>query len=112
MQDTGDFTLARADATESDSPSSTNNDLDRPEAVAGPAGVGPGGARVLSISSLVLWRTLTEAYARIGLDALGDEAFRAIVLARIVEPTSKADSLRVLAGLGAPCPDRSTLFRL
>ena len=34
-----------------------------------------------------------------------------MVLARIVEPTSKADSLRVLAGLGAPCPDRSTLFR-
>jgi len=59
----------------------------------------------------VLWRTLVEAYSRIGLDVLGDESFRAMVLARIVEPTSKADSLRVLAGLGAPCPDRSSLFR-
>jgi hypothetical protein len=42
---------------------------------------------------------------------LADEAFRAMVLARIVEPTSKADSLRVLAGLGAPAPGLRTLFR-
>jgi hypothetical protein len=34
-----------------------------------------------------------------------------MVLARIVEPTSKADSLRVLAELGAPCPSLRTLFR-
>jgi hypothetical protein len=40
---------------------------------------------------------------------LADEAFRAMVLARIVEPASKADSLRVLADLGAPA--LRTLFR-
>jgi hypothetical protein len=33
---------------------------------------------------------------------MADEAFRAMVLARIVEPTSEADSVRVLADLGAP----------
>ena len=38
------------------------------------------------------------AYDALGLDkaADGDEAFRQLVLARIIEPTSKADSLRVM----------------
>jgi transposase len=36
---------------------------------------------------------------------------RGMVLARIVEATSKADSLRVLAGLGAPVPTTRTLYR-
>ena len=54
---------------------------------------------------------LTDAYRRLALDALADEAFRAMVLARIVEPTSEADSLRVLADLGAPAPGQRTLFR-
>jgi hypothetical protein len=34
-----------------------------------------------------------------------------MVLARIVEPTSKADCLRVLAELGTPAPGLRTLFR-
>jgi len=75
-----------------------------------PAAVDAGG-RVVATSSLVLWRVLTAAYARVGFDALGDEAFRAMVLARIVEPTSKAHTLRMLAELGAPCPSLRTLFR-
>jgi hypothetical protein len=75
-----------------------------------PAAVNAGG-RVVATSSLVLWRVLTSAYARVGFDVLGDEAFQAMVLARIVEPTSKADSLRVLAEIGAPCPSLRTLFR-
>jgi hypothetical protein len=55
------------------------------------------GARVVETSSLLLWQVLTDAYRRIGFDVLDDEAFRAMVVARIVEPTSKADTLRVLA---------------
>jgi hypothetical protein len=68
--------------------------------VSGPAAettsvkVVPGTARVVSTSSLLLWKVLLEAYSRLGLDVLDDEAFRAMVLARIVEPTSKADSPR------------------
>ena len=50
-------------------------------------------------------------YAQLGLEVLADEAFRAMVLARIVEPTSKADSLRAHAHLGAPAPPLRTLFR-
>jgi transposase len=69
------------------------------------------GGRVVATSSLVLWQVLTAGYARLGFDALGDEAFRAMALARIVEPTSKADTLRVLAELGAPCPSLRTVWR-
>jgi len=68
-------------------------------------------ARVVGTSSLVLWRVLVEAYSRVGLDVLDDDAFRAMVLARIVEPTSKTDSLRVLNELGAPSPTVRTLYR-
>jgi hypothetical protein len=75
-----------------------------------PATVNAGG-RVVSTSSRLLWQVLSDAYSRTGFDVLGDEAFRAMVLARIVEPTSKADALRVLTDLGAPCPSLRTLWR-
>lgn len=38
----------------------------------------------------VLWEVLAEAYSRLGFDVLGDEAFAAMVLARLVKPASKA----------------------
>jgi Transposase DDE domain len=73
-------------------------------------GVGVG-ARITATRSRILWEVLTAAYARLGFDALGDVAFRAMVMARIVEPTSKADTVRVLEEIGAPCPSLRTLFR-
>ncbi len=60
---------------------------------------------------VVLWRVLTDAYARLGFDILNDAAFRQLVLARIVEPTSKADSLRVLDELGVEHASLRTMFR-
>ena len=48
---------------------------------------------------------------RAGFDRLGDNAFKALVLARIIEPTSKADTVRVLAELGVPGPTRVTYMR-
>jgi len=85
------------------------------DAVPGSAGGRPvtvnAGGRVVATSSHLLWQVLTDAYAQLGLEALADEAFRAMVLARIVEPASKADSLRVLADLGAPASALRTLFR-
>lgn len=62
-------------------------------------------------TSAVLWQVLTSAYARLGFDALGDDAFRQLVMARIVEPTSKADSVRVLDDLGVPHASLRTMFR-
>ena len=50
----------------------------------------------------VLWDTLDGAYRRLGFDtATGSDAvFRDLVLARIIEPTSKLDSLWVLEEVG------------
>jgi transposase len=70
-----------------------------------------GGAWITSSRSQVLWDVLTGAYARLGFEVLADEAFRAMVLARLVKPTSKADTVRTLAEIGVPCPSLRTLFR-
>ena len=43
--------------------------------------------------------------------ANGDEVFRQLVLARIIEPTSKQDSLRVLAEAGVEAVSYTTLKR-
>ena len=69
------------------------------------------GARIVSTTSQVLWDVLVGAYTRLGFDAVADEAFRAMVLARIIEPTSKADTVRVLGEIGVGCPSLRTLFR-
>jgi hypothetical protein len=43
-----------------------------------------------------LWEALSRAYEVLGFDLVldGDEVVRDLVLARIIEPTSKADALR------------------
>ena len=60
-----------------------------------------------------LWDGLCRAYELLGFDqATGrDSVFRDLVLARIIEPTSKADSLRVLAEVGVEPPAYRTLNR-
>lgn len=76
------------------------------------AGSVPAGQAVItSKSSALLWHVLAAAYARLGFVALGDEAFKQLVLARLVEPTSKADSIRALDGLGVPHASLRTMFR-
>jgi hypothetical protein len=59
----------------------------------------------------LLWNTLREQYRQLGFDQLDDEVFEALCIARIVEPTSKLDSLRVLADLGVDPIDRNKLYR-
>lgn len=60
-----------------------------------------------------LWDGLCAGYVRLGFDraAGGNEVFRDLVLARIIEPTSKADSLRVLAETGVNTVTYRTLTR-
>ena len=82
----------------------------QPAAGGRPAAVSAGG-RVAGTSADLLWAVLTSAYARLGFDVLGDDGFRAMVLARIVEPTSKAEVVRVLDEIGAPAVSLRTLFR-
>ena len=91
-------------------------DWTEPKALKVPASRGrppvvAGGGRLIGTSSVLLWETLKDAYSRLGFEELGDDAFRAMVLARLIEPTSKADTLRVLSEIGAPTPSLRTLFR-
>jgi hypothetical protein len=60
-----------------------------------------------------LWDALCRAYDRLGFDPAtgGDEVFRALVLARIIEPTSKLDSMRVLEETGVDPVTYRTLTR-
>ena len=48
----------------------------------------------------LLWQVLEKAYADLGFDVLEDEAFKQMVLARLVEPTSVSDTVRVVEDLG------------
>jgi hypothetical protein len=82
----------------------------QPAAGGRPASVAAGG-RVVGTSADLLWAVLTSAYAQLGFDVLGDDGFRAMVLARIAEPTSKAEVVRVLDEIGAPAVSLRTLFR-
>jgi hypothetical protein len=59
-----------------------------------------------------LWETLTTAYRVLGLDrACPDDVFCQLVLARVVEPVSKLDSIRVLEELGIEAPSYPTIKR-
>ena len=60
-----------------------------------------------------LWDGLCRAYQVLGFDSAtgGDEVFRDLVLAGIIEPTSKADAMRVLAETGVEPVDYRTLTR-
>ena len=58
----------------------------------------------------MLWRVLINAYRQLGFDQIDDEVFRSLVAARIVEPTSKLDTVRVLGELGMAAPHVNTLY--
>ena len=81
-----------------------------PPASSGPANVG---AVVASKRSGLLWDVLHGAYTRLGLGEAvgGDQAFEQMVLARLIEPTSKAQVPCVLADLGLESVSVRTLFR-
>ena len=55
--------------------------------------------QVQSVSQL-LYDSLIELYTQLGFSQLKDDTFAALCVARLVEPTSKLDSLRVLVDLG------------
>lgn len=68
--------------------------------------------RVLKSSSGLLYDALAQVYASLGFEAAaGDEVFRDLVIARVVEPTSSLDVDRVLAELGRTSASLSTRKR-
>jgi hypothetical protein len=69
-------------------------------------------APIVASQAKHLWETLTTAYQVLGLDrACADEVFCQLVLARVVEPTSKLDSIRVLTELGITAASYPTIKR-
>jgi hypothetical protein len=67
--------------------------------------------RTTATYSRLLYDVLRSVYAGLGFDVVGDAVFRDLVIARIVEPTSKADAARVLADLGVKTLSYRTIQR-
>lgn len=68
---------------------------------------------ITSTRSRHLWDALCLAYTGLGFDtACGhDEVFQALVLARVIEPVSKLDTIRVLDEIGIAAPSYRTIVR-
>jgi hypothetical protein len=79
----------------------------------GQAGTAGGSLEIVASRSQHLWQALCQAYRVLGFDKVldGDEVLRGLVLARIIEPGSKVDALRVLAETGVQPPAYRTLKR-
>ena len=67
--------------------------------------------RVVGTSSRLLFDTLAGLYDDLGFGVLGDETFRDLVIARVVEPTSILDTGRVLTDLGQEPASEKTMRR-
>jgi hypothetical protein len=89
-------------------------DLDLDAAATATAAAGSSGPLEIASSRMGhLWDGLSSAYDALGFSRAvgGDEVFRQLVLARIIEPTSKQDSLRVLAEAGVDAISYATVKR-
>lgn len=75
-----------------------------------PAGRDAVGPVVEYAAAEVLWSVLAGAYRALGFDQIDDEVFALLVGGRLVEPTSKVDTIRVLTDLGLPAPHRNTIY--
>ncbi len=77
------------------------------------AAAGSGPLQIVSSRAGHLWDALCRAYDAVGFVEAdgGDVVFRDLVLARIIEPTSKLDSLRVLSEVGIGSASYATLKR-
>jgi hypothetical protein len=69
-------------------------------------------ARIAASRSVLLWEALERAWGALGFDgAVPDGVFKKLALARVVEPASKLDTIRVLGELGVPAPSYATIKR-
>lgn len=87
----------------------------QPELDLGTATPPAGTAEITSSRMGVLWDLLSMAFDRLGFtdvpDAGDGDVFRRLVLARIIEPVSKLDSIRVLDEAGLEAPSYATIKR-
>jgi hypothetical protein len=76
-----------------------------------PAGAPAPPGRITATHSRLLYDVIGSVYDWLGFDVVDDAVFRDLVIARIVEPTSKADAARVLTDLGADTVSYKTIQR-
>jgi Transposase DDE domain len=67
--------------------------------------------RTAATHSRLLYDVLGTVYDWLGFGIVGDAVFRDLVIARIVEPTSKADAARAMTDLGADTVSYRTIQR-
>lgn len=65
----------------------------------------------LGASSAYLYETLQEIYRILQFDQLKDTIFEQLVLARLIEPASKRDTIRILEELGLTPPSYTGIHR-
>ncbi|OFB45750.1 transposase [Mycolicibacterium sp. (ex Dasyatis americana)] len=80
-------------------------------AAGAPKGAAVPSGRTTATCSRLLYDTLAAVYDWLGFNAVDDPVFRDLVIARLVEPTSKADAARVLTDLGADTVSYKTIQR-
>lgn len=62
--------------------------------------------------SRLLYDTIAGVYQGLGFDAaVDDEVFRDLVIARVIEPASKLDTIRILTELGLQAPSNTGIHR-
>jgi len=61
--------------------------------------------------SQYLYNQLLSAYQQLNFDQLTDKVFAQLVIARLIEPTSKLDTIRVLGELGLTPPSKDKICR-
>jgi hypothetical protein len=76
-----------------------------------PKGAAAPPGRTAATSSRLLYDVLGALYDWLGFDTVDDGVFRDLVIARIVEPTSKVDASRILTDLGADTVSYRTIQR-
>ena len=66
---------------------------------------------VTRTTSRLLYDTLAVVFDDLGFDVVADACFRDLVIARVVEPTSILDTVRVLRDLGCAPASEKTMRR-
>ena len=59
----------------------------------------------------LLWDVLEGVYQKLGFEDIHDPVLKQLVLARIIEPVSKLETIRVLEELGLDAPSNSSIHR-
>ena len=58
-----------------------------------------------------LWQTLSQLYDSLGFSGIPNTIFRQLVIARIIEPSSKLDTVRIIREFGIAPPSNTAIHR-